>query len=165
MAKMCTVSRLERQFATLYLFHAPTGGSRGNSGKMERKVRNSGKISWIAKSNNVQTRCIGKCEAQKSPLFWQFSGGLWFSQERLFSRHSTRKPLSLIKSPIFRNAPCKFTCFCNAPSLHSVEKCMNYSRISGAGKGKRKKMAGVPILGAGCLLSLTVTAFSGVSEL
>ena len=24
MAKMCTVSRLERQFATLYLFHAPT---------------------------------------------------------------------------------------------------------------------------------------------
>ena len=26
MTKMCTVSRLERQFATLYLFHAPTGG-------------------------------------------------------------------------------------------------------------------------------------------
>ena len=26
MAKMCTVSRLERQFATLYLFHAPTWG-------------------------------------------------------------------------------------------------------------------------------------------
>ena len=25
MAKMCAVSRLERQFATLYLFHAPTG--------------------------------------------------------------------------------------------------------------------------------------------
>ena len=25
MAKMCTVSRLERQFATLCLFHAPTG--------------------------------------------------------------------------------------------------------------------------------------------
>ena len=24
MAKVCTVSRLERQFATLYLFHAPT---------------------------------------------------------------------------------------------------------------------------------------------
>ena len=24
MAKMCTVSRLERQFATLHLFHAPT---------------------------------------------------------------------------------------------------------------------------------------------
>ena len=31
MAKMCTVSGLERQFATLYLFHAPTegGGGRG----------------------------------------------------------------------------------------------------------------------------------------
>ena len=25
MAKMCMVSRLERKFATLYLFHAPTG--------------------------------------------------------------------------------------------------------------------------------------------
>ena len=25
--------------------------------------------------NSVQTRCIVKGEAQKSPLFWQFSGG------------------------------------------------------------------------------------------
>ena len=30
MAKMCTVSRLERQFATLYLFHAPTRISKKN---------------------------------------------------------------------------------------------------------------------------------------
>ena len=29
MAKMCTVSMLERQFATLYLFHAPTCGGGG----------------------------------------------------------------------------------------------------------------------------------------
>ena len=25
--------------------------------------------------NSVQTRCIAKGEAQKSPLFWRFSGG------------------------------------------------------------------------------------------
>ena len=42
--------------------------------------------------NSVQTRCIVKGEAQKSPLFWRFSGGLCFSQDRLFSRNSTRKP-------------------------------------------------------------------------
>ena len=29
MAKMCTVSRLERQFATLYLFHGPKAGGGG----------------------------------------------------------------------------------------------------------------------------------------
>ena len=44
----------------------------------------------------MQTRCIVKGEAQKSPLFWRFSGGLWFSQDRLFFRNSTRKPLNLI---------------------------------------------------------------------
>ena len=64
--------------------------------------------------NNVQTRCIVKAEAQKSPLFWRFSGGFDFSQDRLFSRNSTRKPLNLVKSPIFTNAPCKTTCLYNA---------------------------------------------------
>ena len=62
-----------------------------------------------------------KGEAQKSPLFWRFSGGFCFSQDRLFSRKSTRKPLNLIKSPIFTNAPCKTTCLYNAPSMHTVE--------------------------------------------
>ena len=42
--------------------------------------------------NSVQTRCIVKGEAQKSPVFWRFSGGLCFSQGRLFSRNSTRTP-------------------------------------------------------------------------
>ena len=28
-----------------------------------------------SKLNSVQTRCIVKGEAQKSPLFWRFSGG------------------------------------------------------------------------------------------
>ena len=62
-----------------------------------------------------------KGEAQKSPLFWRFSGFFLFSQDRLFSRNSTRKPLNLIKSPIFTNAPCKTPCLYNAPSMHTVE--------------------------------------------
>ena len=71
--------------------------------------------------NSVQTRCIVKGEAQKSPFFWRFSGGFCFSQDRLFSRNSTRKPLNLIKSPIFTNAPCKTACLCNAPSMHTLD--------------------------------------------
>ena len=71
--------------------------------------------------NSVQTRCIVKGEAQKSPLFWRFSAGFWFSQDRLFSRNSTRNPLNLIKSPIFTNAPCKTPCLYNAPSMHTVD--------------------------------------------
>ena len=39
--------------------------------------------------NSVQTRCIVKGEAQKSPLFWRFSVGFCFSEERLFSKNST----------------------------------------------------------------------------
>ena len=71
--------------------------------------------------NSVQTRCIVKGEAQKSPLFRRFSGGFWLSQDRLFSRNSTRKPLNLIKSLSFTNARCKSTCLYNAPSMHTVE--------------------------------------------
>ena len=70
----------------------------------------------------MQTRCIVKGEAQKNPLFWRFSGGFWIYQDRLFSRNSTRKPLNLIKSPIFTNAPCKSTCLYNAPSMHIVDR-------------------------------------------
>ena len=69
--------------------------------------------------NSVQTRCIVKGEAQKSPLFWRFSGGFWFSQDRLLSGISTSKPWNLIESRIFTNAPCKSTRLCNAPSVHS----------------------------------------------
>ena len=58
--------------------------------------------SLLGHFNSVQTRCIVKGEAQKSPLFWRFSGGFWFSQDRLLSRNSTRKPLNLIiKIPDF----------------------------------------------------------------
>ena len=71
--------------------------------------------------DSLQTRCIVKGEAQKSPLFWWFSGGFCFSQDRLFSRNSTREPLNLIKSPIFTNAPCKPACLYNAPSMHTLE--------------------------------------------
>ena len=71
--------------------------------------------------NSVQTRCIAKGEAQKSPLFWRFSGSFWFSQERLSSWNSPKNPLNLIKSPICTNTPCKPTCLYNAPSMHTVE--------------------------------------------
>ena len=64
----------------------------------------------------MQTRCIVKGEAQKNPLFWPFSVFL-FSQDRLVSRNSTRKPLKLV----FTNTPCKSTCLYNAPSLHTVD--------------------------------------------
>ena len=74
------------------------------------------------KINSVQTRCIVKGEAQKSPLLWRFSGGFSFSQDRLFSRSATRRPLNWIKSLIFTNTPCKPTCLYNAPSMHTVEK-------------------------------------------
>ena len=32
----------------------------------------------LERINSVQTRCIVKGEAQKSPLFWRFSGGFDF---------------------------------------------------------------------------------------
>ena len=40
--------------------------------------------------------CQGK--AEKNPLLWRCSGSFGFSQERLFSRNSTRKPLNLINN-------------------------------------------------------------------
>ena len=86
------------------------------------------RLIWKASINSVQTRCIVKGEAQKSPLFWRFSGGFWFSQDRLFSRNSTRKPLNLIKSPIFTNAPCKTACLYNAPSMHTLDSSTKMPR-------------------------------------
>ena len=83
----------------------------------------------LSRINSVQTRCIVKGEAQKSPLFWRFSGGFCFSQDRLFSRNSTRKPLNLIKSPIFTNAPCKTTCLYNAPSMHTVDRIIPFESL------------------------------------
>ena len=47
-------------------------------------------------TNYVQTRCIVKGKVQKNRLFWQFSGGFWFSEESQFCKNSTRKPLNLI---------------------------------------------------------------------
>ena len=50
-------------------------------------------------------------------IFW----GLWFSEERLFCKNSTRKPLHVISSPIFTNTPCESSFLCNAPSVHTVD--------------------------------------------
>ena len=96
--------------------------------------------------NSVQTRCIVKGEAQKSPLFWRFSGGFCFSQDRLFSRNSTRKPLNLIKSPIFTNAPCKTACLYNAPSMHTVDEILRFQSQS---EGVSTGVWCVPGFGAG----------------
>ena len=70
------------------------------------------------KINSVQTRRIVKGEAQKSPPFWRFSGGLcFFLRIRMFSRNSKRIPLNLIESLIFKYTPCKSACLYNAPSI------------------------------------------------
>ena len=74
----------------------------------------------------MQTRCIVQGEAQKNPLFWGFSGWFWFSQDRLFPRNSTGKPLNWIESPIFTNTPSKSTCLCNAPSMHTVDQTQTF---------------------------------------
>ena len=52
-------------------------------------------------------------EAQKSPLFWRFLGAFAFLRITC-----SRKPLHLIKSPSFTNAPCKTAYLYNAPSMH-----------------------------------------------
>ena len=62
-----------------------------------------------------------KARLRKVHFFWRFSGGFWFSQDRLFSRNSTRKPINLIKSLIFTNTPCKSTCLYNAPSMRTFK--------------------------------------------
>ena len=91
----------------------------------------------------MQTRCIVKGEAQKSPLFWRFSGSFWFSQERVFSRSSTRKPLNLIKSSIFTNTPCKHTCLYNAPSMHTVDSGGSQKSMFGL----KMTFSGFPVAG------------------
>ena len=100
------------------------------------------------KIDSVQSRCIVKGEAQKSPLFWRFSGGFCFSQDRLFSRNSTRKPLNLIKSPICTNAPCKTACLYNAPSMHTLEKIEDkllvFSNFSGTPGNIPPEIPGYP---------------------
>ena len=64
---------------------------------------------------------LGEARLRKVHFSGDFSGGFWFSQDRLFSRNSTRKPLNLIKSPIFTNTSCKSTSLYNAPSMHTVD--------------------------------------------
>ena len=59
----------------------------------------------LSQHYSAQTGCIVNGEAQKSPLFWRFSGGFWLSQERLFSRSASTysKTLNLMRTPILFN--------------------------------------------------------------
>ena len=66
----------------------------------------------------MQTRCIVKGEAQKSPLFWRlFWGFLIFSGSPVLQEFHKKTFKFNIKSPIFTNAPCKTACLYNAPSI------------------------------------------------
>ena len=79
------------------------------------------RISYVVFNQQCVNLVHWKGEAQKSPLFWRFFGGFWFSQDHLLSRNSTRKPWNVIKSPMFTNTPCKSICLYNAPSMHTVD--------------------------------------------
>ena len=70
-----------------------------------------------------------KRRGSESPLFWRFSGGFWFSQDHLFSKNSTGKPLNLIKSPIFTSTPFESSFLYKAPSMHTVEFYRNCHHI------------------------------------
>ena len=78
------------------------------------------------KNSDQQSVNCGRCSRQGSEksTFWLFSGGLRFSQVRLFYRNSNTRPLDIIESPIPTNAPCKITCLYNAPSLHVVAQIL-----------------------------------------
>ena len=51
--------------ACIFIVHDGKAGGFALKESVEKKT----------KINSVQTRCIVKGEAQKSPLFWRFSGG------------------------------------------------------------------------------------------
>ena len=71
--------------------------------------------------NSVQTRCIVKGEAQKSPLFWRFSEFFYFLRIAC-SLGFPQETFKFNKIPIFTNTPCKSTCLYNAPSMHTVDE-------------------------------------------
>ena len=107
----------------------------------------------VAGLNSVQTRCIVKGEAQKSPLFWRFSGGFGFSQERLCCRNSKKTLKFNIKSPIFTNTPCKSTCLYNAPSLHTVDGLQARASEQVADPPSTTPRSGLNGLPGGCLIA------------
>ena len=84
------------------------------------ELKNDYVLGLLFTINSVQTRCIVKGEAQKSPLFWRFSGGFDFLRIACSLGIPQDNPSNLIKSPIFSNTPCKSTCLYNAPSMHTV---------------------------------------------
>ena len=79
---------------------------------------NSGK----GKANNLQTRCIVKARLRRVHFSGDFLRGFDFLRSACSLGIPQENPLNSIKSPIFTNTPCKFTCLYNAPSIHTVEK-------------------------------------------
>ena len=72
---------------------------------------------------NVLTRCIVKGEAQKSPLFWRFTGVLDFLRSACLLGFPQKKNFKFNRKAdvaFFTNTACKSTYLCNAPSLHTV---------------------------------------------
>ena len=118
---ICTCANINspRSFSSICIGFGRSRGALGPLNKVWTVFSGCG--SGTCNRGRQKGVCIVKGEAQKSPLFWQFFGGFWFSQERLFSRNSTRKPFNLIKSPILTNTPCKSTCLYHAPSMYTVE--------------------------------------------
>ena len=67
--------------------------------------------------NSVQTGCIVKGDAQKSPFSDDIlGGGRGSSQVHLLSMNSTAGPFKFTKITDFCKCPCRSTCLHNAPS-------------------------------------------------
>ena len=70
--------------------------------------------------NSVQTRCIVKARLRKVHFSGDFPRVFDFLRIACSLGITQEKPLNLIKSPIFTNAPCKSSFLYNAPSMHTV---------------------------------------------
>ena len=78
MAQMCTVSRLERQFAKSYLFHAPTPlpptpAWAAHSRSVAKRAKNGGKGEWEGGEGRAVAR--RKCDPYLEALDWISSWG------------------------------------------------------------------------------------------
>ena len=97
--------------------------------------------------SNMQTGCIVKDEAPKSPLFWRCSGGFDFLRCACSLGFPARDPWNLVKSPTFTNTPCK-------PTLYNTQKPGDHPNLRKNALGVKRPFSelsesfGVFILGA-----------------